>query len=317
MKTNEDNNNVSKICTFNESLSVFDVSLQDLSRTTHRMKIYPYSKGANLPVLYRHYKHYHDDEVSISGYRTKSQDYYTLFIFVDGKIGLFSSDKLYTSGFGKVVTLNPHNDYTLFIYTLENLEYYEFDFPIEFLKSIPTESPFHKLFSDKKFSGLMLKENETEKLFRILNKIDTVVDSGEEYAQFAAYSHLMEAAILICNGISQNSVQNPKLNPIVKNAFKYISDNLLTLSDTKEIAKHCNVSVSYLCRMFKKHLDTTPLEYKNNQKLLRAKYLLKNGSNVTEACYESGFDSYNYFITKFRNLAGMTPTEYQKSEGKE
>ena len=314
MKLNEKSSANTEICTFNKSLNVFDSSKDDISRTTHRFKMFSYDKDAKAPVLYRHYKHYHDDEVSISGYRTQKQNYYTLFIFVEGKIGLFVSETLYTSGLGKIVTLSPDEDYNLFIYALENLEYYEFDFPKEYFELIPKASPLHKIFLDKDFSGTEVKDKNAEKLFHLLSVIDKTIDSEDDYKDFCVYSLLMQASGLICNTFSGNNNSDSTLSPMLKNALKYISDNLTSLADTKQVADFCNISVSYLCRLFKNHLNTSPLEYINNQKLLRAKFLLKNGYNVTDSCFESGFDNYNYFITKFKNTVGMTPTEYQKSK---
>jgi AraC-like DNA-binding protein len=35
------------------------------------------------------------------------------------------------------------------------------------------------------------------------------------------------------------------------------------------------------------------------------------GRNVTEACFESGFQNYNNFITTFRKSTGYTPKQYK------
>lgn len=302
---------------FRNSLNTFDNSIDDIPRTTHRLKIFSYNKDSKLPVLFRHYKHYHDDEDSFRGYKTKTQDYFTLYVLVDGKMGLVVSNVLYKSKFGQIVTLKPEEDYTLFIYALEYLEYYEIDFPIEYFTLIPEKSPFHKLFSPNEISVAELSVENTEKLFRILNKIDKTIDSEAAYTDFIAYSYLVQAVSLICNHTLDISKQNTVLPPILKKALGYISENLTSLSNTKQVSDYCNVSISYLCKMFKKHLATSPLEYINTQKLSRAKFLLKNGYNVTESCYESGFGSYNHFVTFFKKVVGMTPTEYQKHENYE
>lgn len=302
------------LISFRNSLNVFDNSIDDIPRTTHRLKMFSYNKDSKLPILFRHYKHYHDDEDSFQGYKTKTQDYFTLYVLVDGKMGLVVSNVLYKSKFGQIVTLKPEEDYTLFIYALENLEYYEIDFPIEYFKLIPEKSPFHKLFSHNEMSVAELNVENTEKLFRILSKIDKTIDNEAAYTDFIAYSYLVQAVSLICNHSLDISEQNTVLTPILKKALGYISENLTSLSNTKQVSDYCNVSISYLCKMFKKHLSTSPLEYINTQKLSRAKFLLKNGYNVTESCYESGFGSYNHFVTFFKKVVGMTPTEYQKHE---
>ena len=307
----------SNVLTFRDSLEVFDHSCDDIPRTTHRAKLFSYCKDAGQPVLFRHYRHFHDDEDSFSGYQTKSQDYFALFIFVEGKIGFVVSDVLYTSKFGNMILLKPKEDYTLFIYALENLEYYEIDFPVEFFEEIPEKSPFHSLFLNRKTAATELDMENTDRLFRILTRIDKSIDSEQEYTDFMVYSYLVQAVSLICNHTLSSPKQKPALTPILKKALEYISENLTSLSNTKQVSDYCNVSISYLCKMFKKHLGTSPLEYINTQKLARAKFLLKNGCNVTESCYEAGFGSYNHFVTLFKKTVGMTPTEYQKAEADE
>lgn len=303
--------------TFEKALEAFELSEEDRGRTVQRSKIFSYSKESKLPILYRHYNHYHDDEKSITGYRNNHLEYYKLYVFVEGKIGMFITDQLYTSGFGKIISLCKDEDYMLFIYELENLEYYEFNFPSDFFENIAETSPFHKIFfKGKSNSGnaLELSAQNTEKLFGIFKKMDGVIEQNNEFEDYLLYSYTLQIFSIMCDGSKGVKGEKPLLTPLLKNALEYISKNIMTLNDTKQIADHCNVSISYLCRMFKKHLGTSPVEYITSQKLSRAKYLLKNGHNVTESCYESGFKSYNYFITTFRKNIGMTPTEYQKSE---
>ena len=39
---------------------------------------------------------------------------------------------------------------------------------------------------------------------------------------------------------------------------------------------------------------------------------LIRGGTVTDACFESGFQDYSYFISIFHRETGMTPLQYQK-----
>jgi len=41
------------------------------------------------------------------------------------------------------------------------------------------------------------------------------------------------------------------------------------------------------------------------------------GDSVTDACYESGFSDYSYFIATFHKETGMTPLQYQKKKYKD
>jgi len=305
------------ILKFSDSLDVFDELDDDTQRITHRTKIYSYDKDAHLPILFRHYKYHHNVKGNFTNYKAIAQDYFTLYAFVDAKIRFVISDTLYTAKSGNFITLNPNDDYTMFIYASGNLDYYEISFPSEYFKLTPKNSPFYKLFSLKEISTADLNTKNTKKLFCILNKIDKAIDAECEYIDFIVYSHLVQAASLICENANSAPSQDTMLVPILKKALGYISENLTSLSNTKQVSDYCNVSVSYLCKLFREHLSSSPLEYINIQKLSKAKFLLKNGYNVTESCYEAGFGSYTHFVTTFKKTVGMTPTEYQNSENHE
>ena len=45
-----------------------------------------------------------------------------------------------------------------------------------------------------------------------------------------------------------------------------------------------------------------------------AKNLLINGMKVTEACFESGFESLSNFLKVFKAQTGQSPKEYQKKK---
>ena len=147
----------------------------------------------------------------------------------------------------------------------------------------------------------------------ILEKIEILAERGLRYSDHLIYSRLIQLAAVISDSFSdiKNAGPEKKIPTALKDAIGYISENYLALSDIKEIAESCHISVSYLCRSFKKFLNTTPIEYVNTQKISHAKYMLKGGHNVTEACFGSGFNSYNYFISTFKRYVGMTPTQFK------
>ena len=49
------------------------------------------------------------------------------------------------------------------------------------------------------------------------------------------------------------------------------------------------------------------------KKIALAKDLLDKGADVTEACYECGFNDCSYFIRVFKKYVGMTPLTYKNS----
>lgn len=303
---------------FQSNLTAFKQTI-DISRTTSRCALYSYCKDAKTPVIFRHYVHWHGDSEGFYGYEKKTLDYCKMYIFIEGKFNFLIEDNMCAPVCGNVITIRSGEGYNSFFYALSNVDYYEIDFPPEFFENIPEGSPFYNLFFEREAGQsnlISLGHQAMTKMFQGLEKIESLIERKPNHADFLIYSRLVQLCALVSDAFADRKNENSdrKIPPTLKTALKYISENYLSLDDTKKIAEHCHISVSYLCRLFKNTLGTTPIEYINNQKLSHAKYMLKNGHNVTDTCYASGFNSYNYFISIFKKNVGQTPSEYRKSE---
>lgn len=82
-----------------------------------------------------------------------------------------------------------------------------------------------------------------------------------------------------------------------------------------DIAKRCAVSESGLRALFKKHVGTTPTQYRLNEKLKQAVYLLESTDmSVNEISERLNFFDSAYFCKIFKSQIGMTPKQYSKSK---
>ena len=101
--------------------------------------------------------------------------------------------------------------------------------------------------------------------------------------------------------------------PLIQKALNYIYQNYhldLSLSD---ISRHCGVSEVYFSRAFKDALGLPFTKYLNAYRVRIAAHLLRQSNDsLKKIAEESGFQSYNYFLTVFKTYMGVTPVQYRE-----
>jgi AraC-like DNA-binding protein len=87
------------------------------------------------------------------------------------------------------------------------------------------------------------------------------------------------------------------------------SDRALTV---RELAVRLHISPCYFCKLFRKQTGLTFTAYRTQVRIETAKRLLLDPTRrVSEAAYESGFDSIPYFNRAFRRHVGCSPSEFR------
>lgn len=94
----------------------------------------------------------------------------------------------------------------------------------------------------------------------------------------------------------------------------YINDNIATEFKLSDLANLAGISQFHFSRLFKKSVGVSPHKYVIQQKIEKAKSLLKNPQlSVTEIAFLCGFNSHSHFGKHFRQLTGFTPKQYRAS----
>jgi AraC-like DNA-binding protein len=93
---------------------------------------------------------------------------------------------------------------------------------------------------------------------------------------------------------------------------QFVETNFHKPIDTQQIAAEVNLSLPAFCRYFKKTTKLTYTDFVNQYRVQYAKKLLIQDKNVTETCFECGFESLSYFNRIFKKWTGMSPSEFRK-----
>ena len=102
-------------------------------------------------------------------------------------------------------------------------------------------------------------------------------------------------------------------HPALTEAGNYIRTNLTTNITLDDIADHAHISKYHLCKLFREHLGTTPLEYVSQAKINLAETMLVTTEKSIEKIAEDlCYSSSAAFINAFRLRKGITPNHYRK-----
>lgn len=99
----------------------------------------------------------------------------------------------------------------------------------------------------------------------------------------------------------------------IAEAIKYIQTHYDQDISLQQLADQVNMNPSYLSRLFKKHLQTSFIEYLNHYRIDMAKNLLMNTQLKSyEIAEKTGYMDDSYFSRIFKKVTGMRPNEFRK-----
>jgi AraC-like DNA-binding protein len=78
------------------------------------------------------------------------------------------------------------------------------------------------------------------------------------------------------------------------------------------VASICNLTKPAFCRYFKKATGNTFIGFLNQYRISQAKRLLLMGRNISETCFECGFESLSYFNRTFKKVTNENPSSFLK-----
>ena len=85
----------------------------------------------------------------------------------------------------------------------------------------------------------------------------------------------------------------------------------------EELAEICGMSTYYFCRVFKRVMGVTPVQYQTEYRLRIVDILLKyENESISAVAHTVGFDDEAYFSRCYKNSRGISPRQYKNSVNK-
>lgn len=139
------------------------------------------------------------------------------------------------------------------------------------------------------------------------------------------YGYELEMQIQVCSvwlqiirNMRSNCCEEPWV-PVadrqrMKALLQFIQDHYSSKITLTDIAQSVNISSGECCRIFKRNMHISPIEYLINFRVTQSvRLLIDTEMSVSEIAQISGFGSSSYYTERFKKLIQCTPLEYRRN----
>jgi len=110
-------------------------------------------------------------------------------------------------------------------------------------------------------------------------------------------------------------VGDRRLSPLVRKACSFVDQHYNEELRLTHIAKACRVSEDHLSHVFSQQTGHPLTRYIGAVRIGHAMFLLSRTKlDITEICFEVGYQSISQFNRAFRAMKGMSPSQYRKAK---
>lgn len=158
-----------------------------------------------------------------------------------------------------------------------------------------------------KLSPITLSETRMRPHFELLfDKIKT--ESVENSERMGIAVHTMLSELVMATARTSDAPDDP-----VRLACAYVADHLAEPISVDDLARAGSVSASYLTRLFRQSLGTSPHDYLLRQRISQAKQLLiETNEPIGSIARQVGFSTESNFSYRFAKMCDITPRAYRK-----
>ncbi len=97
------------------------------------------------------------------------------------------------------------------------------------------------------------------------------------------------------------------ISPILSRAINYINENLYEINSVSDVSNALFIAESYLFKIFKEQLKTTPKKYITSKKLHLARKSILLGAKPTDIYFSAGYTEYSAFYKSYVKFFSHAP----------
>ena len=240
-----------------------------------------------------------------------SHDYFELTLHISGELDIFVEDAIYRLHGGEVRLYASGELHYGIKRKKAPSEWYQIKIPSCFLE-YAEGGLLMRIFLERRFGeGNVFVSAYHDEMVSILKNAFAFYHAENPFAQSYAKYGILQLLCLV-NQAENNQKAEAYSSSALQTVLNLIGREYRDLMTVGDIAMRSHFSVSYINKLFQRHLCISPYQFLLGKKFDAAKKALKEGRSVTDACLAAGFHDYSNFITMFRKRYGVTPYHYGK-----
>lgn len=155
-------------------------------------------------------------------------------------------------------------------------------------------------------------KTDNQEIITLANQIVEMQQNHKNYHPLETVGRLYRLLGLLCEHcIDSNNSSTQKFESF-DNVINYINLNFTKDISSSSISQQFGYDKSYFCRKFKKSTGITVTNYIRTRRLEHARLLLeKTEESIRHIAISCGFIDAAYFTNCFKNMYGVSPTEYR------
>lgn len=245
-------------------------------------------------------------------------DYHVLILVTEGTLYVTANDVPYTLEAGQYIFLKAGEEHFGHRASEGKLSYLWVHFQADCAFEEVKKNEDALL---EKFAYVFPEQWNVTKAGRIAMLFQQLMELSLEEKLYSK-SMLDYALSLLIMEITQEYVQSSihkteEIPAVISKVMEWIKIHYHQPFTVTEIAEEVGYQADYLSSLFKRSTGISMMRFTNQIRIKTAKALLSNYDiTIKEAAYSCGFSDEKYFMKVFKQLEGMTPTQYKNTFGK-
>lgn len=252
------------------------------------------------------------------------REFWKIVYVINGNGDKIINNRLYPFAPGSLFVIHP-DDETTYAIASEHIDIYNVLFMPAIiedeLKALQNEYDFFAIFgrgfrdSSHELRQLLYVLDSNREIEPLIKRMDKELRQEKSNYRNMIRLHLLELLIL-ASRLSTRKIASDRKHNIVSYVSHVISEHFHEEFSLDDLAARIGVSKNHLCRIYKQERQRSIMEDLLEKRLLVAQAMLIDSQrNISEICFDSGFNNLSYFYRAFARRFQLNPGEFRRRNG--